>query len=472
MLQIPAFINHLVIRTNLLLRAVIMACLAALPVASTAQVPGDVAPRSSTDGQLNAGDAVVLQRIVTGLLTPTLFEQLSGDIAPLGSPDSLLDVADLLLLIRAINGEVVLVDNLPPLAADTSLITVTDTGTGTVDFNGAAGSVEGNGVVEVVNYQTGATASVTANSDGSFFITLAGLTGDAIGITVTDSASNVGPQTQVGVGQLLAITITSPTDGAVIANDRAQVSGTYSGPAGAAITVNGVTACTNGSTFYAVDVPIDTNGTSLEARVAIADGLSLTDSVNVSSSGPSPVQVEVALACGYAPHTVNLAVTNNTSANLQTLTADFDNDGTTDLTVNNPSTGIQYTYTAQGVYQAAITVMDDQGGVYNSLHPVQVDPLTDIDTYLRSIYNSMRDRLRVGSIDGALNYLDPEISGQFETVFNALSLNLSTIVDQLGVLDRGVIIDDYAEYLVIRGTRAYPLTFTRDENGVWRISGM
>lgn len=453
-------------------RLIILIFLVAFSVPGVAQLPGDVAPRSSTDGQLNAGDAVVLQRIVNSLVTPTIFEQLSGDIAPLGAVNGVINGADLLLLMRAINGDVVLPDNLAPLPADISLITVTDTGTGTVDLDGAAGSVEGGSLLEVVNYQTGVTASVTANSDGSFFISLAAVTPEVIGITVTDTSSNVGPQTQVGVGQLLAINITSPTDGAVIADDRVQVTGTYSGPVGTAITVNGVTACTDGSAFYAVDVPIDMAGTTLEARATIADGLRLTNLVNVTSTGPAPVQVEVALACGYAPHTVNLVVTNNTSGNLQTLTADFDNDGTTDLTVNNPASGIQYTYTTQGVYQAAITVTDDQGGMHNSLHPVQVDPLTDIDTHLRGIYNGMRDRLRVGSIDGALNFLGPEISSQFETVFNALSPNLSTIVDQLGILDRGVIIDDYAEYLVVRGTRAYPVTFTRDEGGIWRISGM
>lgn len=203
-----------------ILRLSVLIGLVAFSAPGVAQLPGDVAPRSSTDGQLNAGDAVVLQRIVNGLVTPTFFEQLSGDIAPLGAPDSLLDAADVLLLMRAINGDVVLPDNLAPVPADVSLITVTDTGTGTVDLDGAAGSVEGGSLVEVVNYQTGVTASVTANSDGSFFISLAAVTSEVIGVTVTDTASNTGPQTQVGVGQLLTTSITSPADGAVIADDR------------------------------------------------------------------------------------------------------------------------------------------------------------------------------------------------------------------------------------------------------------
>jgi hypothetical protein len=119
---------------------------------------------------------------------------LSGDIAPLGAVNGVIDGADLLLLMRAINGDVVLPDNLAPLPAEVSLITVTDTGTGTADLDGAAGSVEGGSLVEVVNYQTGDTASVTASRDGSFFISLAAVTSEVIGITVTDTSFMLDPR--------------------------------------------------------------------------------------------------------------------------------------------------------------------------------------------------------------------------------------------------------------------------------------
>jgi len=67
---------------------------------------GDVAPRGNPDGQLNAGDLVVLQRIAIGQVTADAYEQIVGDIAPLGAPDGQINVADVLVLQRAIFGQI------------------------------------------------------------------------------------------------------------------------------------------------------------------------------------------------------------------------------------------------------------------------------------------------------------------------------------------------------------------------------
>ena len=71
---------------------------------------GDLAPRGSADGQLNAGDLVIMQRLVTGDLIPppTADELIIGDVAPLNAPDGLLNAADILILQRAIFGEITL----------------------------------------------------------------------------------------------------------------------------------------------------------------------------------------------------------------------------------------------------------------------------------------------------------------------------------------------------------------------------
>jgi len=71
-------------------------------------VAGDLAPRGATDGQLNVGDLVVLNRLVNGLETPTATELLVADVAPVGNPDGVLNVADFLVLQRAVMGSVAL----------------------------------------------------------------------------------------------------------------------------------------------------------------------------------------------------------------------------------------------------------------------------------------------------------------------------------------------------------------------------
>lgn len=54
----------------------------------------------NNDGQVNAVDVLLVQRIVTGLYTPTLEEFLHGDVAPLSLPDGIIDTRDILLIQR------------------------------------------------------------------------------------------------------------------------------------------------------------------------------------------------------------------------------------------------------------------------------------------------------------------------------------------------------------------------------------
>jgi len=60
--------------------------------------PGDLAPRGMPDGQLNAGDVLILTRLVTGQITATPGELLLGDL----NNNTALDAGDLVLLQRAV----------------------------------------------------------------------------------------------------------------------------------------------------------------------------------------------------------------------------------------------------------------------------------------------------------------------------------------------------------------------------------
>ena len=59
---------------------------------------GDVGPRNAPDGLINAGDLVLMTRLVTGAVTPTALESALADI----NNDSQLNAADLLLLQQAV----------------------------------------------------------------------------------------------------------------------------------------------------------------------------------------------------------------------------------------------------------------------------------------------------------------------------------------------------------------------------------
>jgi hypothetical protein len=54
----------------------------------------------NNSGSVNAADVLLIQRIVLGLLTPTLAHYQHGDVAPLGAPDGVIDTADVLMVMR------------------------------------------------------------------------------------------------------------------------------------------------------------------------------------------------------------------------------------------------------------------------------------------------------------------------------------------------------------------------------------
>lgn len=442
-------------------------------------IAGDLAPRGNPDGQLNAGDLVVLQRIVLGDIDPTPTERLVADVGPLSGPDGVLNVVDNLILMRAVLGEITLppvVDQEVPGSADVSRITVEDGGGGAVTVTGSSGAVEGNATITLVNYETGAKVTTQADADGGFSISLGAVTGEVFAVAVTDAAGNESRPAGVGVGDLLSLDITAPATGSVIDSDAVVVTGNYIGPRDTAITVNGVTACTRDGEFYANNVPLDEGTNELRATARIMDNVEATQSVYVTSSGPGPVRVDARPPCGIAPHEVAFSITNNAAAPIVAAELDADADGTTDQTLTGGAMEIRYTYANPGVYRAVVTIHDENGDSYSVEQMIVVRSASDIDAKLRAVYTGMLGRLRVGAIDGALTHLTSTMQDKYSAMFHSSQAELTNIIDQLGTLYGGAIGEDIAQYTVVRDedgvNRGFPVFVIRCADGVWRIGGM
>lgn len=59
---------------------------------------GDLAPRGVPDGQLNAGDLLIMHELVLEAKSPSIDELAHGDLYPPGAPDGIINLSDLLLL--------------------------------------------------------------------------------------------------------------------------------------------------------------------------------------------------------------------------------------------------------------------------------------------------------------------------------------------------------------------------------------
>ena len=465
------------------------------PAASMALPGGDLAPRGQPDGQLNSVDVLILQRIVSGDITPTAIERLIGDVAPLGQPDGQLNAADILVLQRAVLGLVMLPPvwteqdllfvlrpvldmGSPPLPApptpiQPSRITISDVVNGKVSITGGAASTSLDNTIIITNTRTGAQVSIFTNADGSFSATLAAQIGDSRALA-TRNAAGTSFTTLIAVMQL---TITVPTAGATLSGGRARVSGTLQAPVNTGVTVNGVTATVTGTQFIATISLVPGNNTI--TVVATAQGGSTTSRnipVSVTAVVAPPVQVDVAPQSGAAPLVVRFSVSKLTAQALNRLEIDDNGDGARDYLSVFFDTPIEHTYTIPGVYSSKVTVTDINGTTYVSTHTIVVTALSDMDTMLSGIYSGMLQKLKAGDIDGALTAISGSMQSKYRSVFTALKPTLATLVNQLGTIQAGSIGEDFAEYVLVRTENsksvAYLIHFIRGEDGVWRIDGL
>lgn len=456
---------------------------------------GDLAPRddgetTGPDGQLTAADVIVLQRIVLGVITPTAEELLVGDVAPVGNPDGVLDMADVLVLQRAVLGLVTLppIDTGPPEPIDPALVTVGDAINGQVSITGAPNSIPVGGSVTVTNTSTGELVTVSANADGSFTAQIAGLGGDNLAIVARNRTGDVSDAAGFEVARpatfsALALSIAQPLSDSTINQTTVQVSGTFEGPVGTGITVNGAAAEIIGLRFFA-EISLSTGTNTIVVTATTPDGSTVSSSVNVtaSESGASPIQVSMdpPNGIGFAPLDVYFYITSTNGQPIQRIQLDADNNGTMDLDSTRGDIYLGdwfgYGYYIPGVYKAKLTVTLASGDVHVSFHTIIVTSFDNMDTMLRSIFNSMLASLSTGNIEGAVGIVAGGMQDRYRSVFTALQNDLPNIVSQVGDIQGGTIGEDMAEYVLTREEngqkRAYFIYFLRGEDGVWRIEGM
>ncbi len=181
--------------------------------------------------------------------------------------------------------------------------------------------------------------------------------GDELVILLSDPVGNTTASRilQVaGTAPALGLTVVAPLDGSTVNETHVGVSGTFQGPANVGITVNGSTAQIIGSTFCAGNVSLETGSNQLDVIATAPDGTTATQSLTVTSTGSSLIELDVDAETGFASHTVTFSLTDNTAATLTTIEYDIDSDGTPEYTTSDPAATFQHTYTAPGCYTATV----------------------------------------------------------------------------------------------------------------------
>jgi hypothetical protein len=271
-------------------------------------------------------------------------------------------------------------------------------------------------------------------------------------------------------------TITSIAPGAVVASDFLGVSGTVEGPPNTGVTVNGVVAMVMDGRFYANRIPLKPGANELVVVATLPDGSSSTQIITITSTATSPFEITVEPQAGIAPLKTAFKVETRRGQAIQLIEADFNGDGAADFSATNPAAPIGFTYTAPGVYQARVTVIDTQNVVTTeTLYVVVYDP-AERDRFFIGLWNGMNDALKRGDRNAALNYLNAGAKTKFRPVFDLLLPQMPAIIASYSPPLRVSVSESIGEYAVTRPyqgkTRVYLIYYLQDADGVWRLDEM
>ena len=281
----------------------------------------------------------------------------------------------------------------------------------------------------------------------------------------------------------LEITITSPSDGDTINKAKTIVKGTFqSDTKDVGITINGILAdvIPEGSNrgtsnqWIANNIPLSIGANTITATIKDSEGNTETASITINTADISqPVTLSANITSGIAPLQVFFSVSTSTFTPVS-YQMDFEGDGIADYT-GTTFENISHTYTSEGVFYPTITVTDNQNNTYSDTIAITVLNKTEIDTLLKGKWEGMKGEMASGNTESALDYFMEGNRDRYRKIFEELgdevNKRLSEIIDVELYTTTGRVAQCGAIRIETGGVYAYPVTFVKDENGLWKIYG-
>jgi hypothetical protein len=275
----------------------------------------------------------------------------------------------------------------------------------------------------------------------------------------------------------LAVAIDTPVEGATMAGESVTVSGTLVAPANSGLIVNDVLAAIEpGGVFHAAGVRLVTGANTLTATLTTPDGQTRVQSVNVTSSGPRPVEMTVHPTQGLAELPVLFTAIAAEGVAIQKIEVDGDTDGVVDYTITEEPWEVTLTFGGVGTSMATVRVTDMDGNVHTSVTPIVLMSEAALDQTIRAVWNGFKAALGAGDKARALQYMGPLARDRYSGPFDTLASALPQIVASFSELQSVMLSNELGEYAINRiingENRIFFIYFGQDGDGVWRLQSM
>jgi RHS repeat-associated protein len=166
---------------------------------------------------------------------------------------------------------------------------------------------------------------------------------NSLTVTAVDKAGNAASVRVTYTYVPVKVTLTAPTDGARIDDDLVTLSGTWQGPAGTTLALNGKALPLNANQFQYADLPLKPGANPITVTATAPQGYTASQTVTVTSTntGPSLVTWQPAIpqAGSYTVYAKWVATQSNATTATYTV---VHADGATPVIVNQQQNGGQW----------------------------------------------------------------------------------------------------------------------------------
>jgi len=272
------------------------------------------------------------------------------------------------------------------------------------------------------------------------------------------------------------LTIDAPLDGAIVGDDRVNVTGRFDVTGTSGVTVNGTIAAIYGDRFYANDVALTTGANVLTATLTRLEGAVVTQSIGVASSGVGGMYAEVGPTQGLAPLTTTFEVGSRSDVDIVRLDIDANGDGTFDNTLTAAPWVSTVTYGGSGKVDLVLRATLSDGSVVTKSYPIVIEDRAMRDQQLRAVWSGMKTALAAGDKAAALRFMDASLQQRYGPAIDLLLPSMASIVGTFSDPHTMTLTNELGEYAVTRmidgEQRVFLIYFGRNGDGLWRIGSM
>ncbi|MGH8042945.1 MAG: hypothetical protein ACREPN_12995, partial [Rudaea sp.] len=229
-------------------------------------------------------------------------------------------------------------------------------------------------------------------------------------------------------------------------------------------------------------VPLQAGANTINVTATTITGNTASTSIGLTQGSGSPdvVTLSIARPVSYAPFLLSFTPVVGTlpgGATVQTLSIDYNGDGTDDVVNPAPGTPLTYLATQPNLYAARLTVTDSNSVVYTAYVHYLVEDLTRQSGMLCDVYGYMKQRLTAQDSAGALTAIDPNAQDEYQDLFTNNASTLPAYVANLGNIVDGYLTGNTATFIVVRQNAdqtlsGFHMEFSQSADGAWRIAGM